>query len=235
MNYYSPSYNGFNFGVTFIPDIDQHGTVTRTKSVARDFASSSNDSPYNGAMGYKNIFQGALAYEGKMSQVAVKLSATGEAGDAKKDVNTGAATTYNRHDLRAYELGGSLGYKCFTLGGSYGNLGKSGAYKSTVAGTPVGGKKDGHFWTAGLAYEHEKFGASFTHFNSKSAAFAFVSGTPAYSNLKADTKTYSLGMDYKLAPGFMPYAELTMFDMKDKAANTKNDGSVLLFGTKLNF
>jgi outer membrane protein OmpU len=233
INYYSPQYAGFNFRITFIPDVDQHGTVAVTKTVAKNFASDAGNA-FNGAMGYKNIFQGGISYEGKMHDLGLKLSATAESGDAKDDVLS--SVQFSRHDLRAFELGANVSYKKFTLGGSYGDWGKSGAYKKNASGTSVGGNKKAHFWNAGLAYECDKFGASIGYFSSKSGAFSFAGGaTPAYSNLQTRTETVSFGMDYKLAPGFMPYAEITGFSMKDRSADTKNSGSVTLVGTKLTF
>lgn len=232
INYYSPQYNGFNFGITFIPDVDQHGTASVTKTVAKNFATDAGNAG-NGAMGYKNVFQGGISYEGKMQQVGVKLSATGEAGDAKDDLFS--ATHYTRHDLRAYELGANLSFKKFTIAGSYGDWGNSGAYKHNAAGTYVGGKKKAHFWNIGGAYECDKFGASLGYFNSKSAAFKFANATPTYSDLTTRTETVSFGVDYKLAPGFKPYAEITGFSMKDRSVDSKNSGSVTLVGTKLQF
>jgi hypothetical protein len=50
----------------------------------------------------------------------------------------------------------------------------------------------------------------------------------------------SLGVDYKLAPGFMPYAEANWFSMKEGRETTstnrlKNAGFIILAGTKLHF
>ena len=52
-------------------------------------------------------------------------------------------------------------------------------------------------------------------------------------------KLFSLGVDYKLAPGFMPYAEYSNFKFEDYNGTTtkvdSNTGHVYMVGTKLAF
>lgn len=229
VNYFSPTYSGFKAGVTFIPDTEQHGTVTLTKTVSRNTTASTTKEGLR-TSGFKNVFQGGLMYHGKWDATHLRFSALGEMGDAKDHTYL----TGKRHDLRAWELAASMHYKGFGVAGSYGDWGKSGLDK-TVANVATTGKKTGQYWTAGASYEHGNIGASFSYLGSKTGGFG-ESGA-VYSQRKGHTDAYSFGVDYKLAPGFMPYAEVTHFNMKDKSATpaTKNDGNIVLVGTKLNF
>lgn len=250
VNVFTPSFAGFKAGLTYTPDTDQHGTVNKYNSVTRQ-GSSVNDSRFSG---YKDVFQGGLHYAGKFDKVGVKFAALGEVGAAKDSVVSG--TYYERHDLRAYEVGMNLSYMGFTVGGSYGDMGKSGTFKSirtasSAAVNGVSGKKDADYYTLGAGYEHGNMGVSLGYFKSSAGAFtanrtAVTGGTGTntvnYSG-KGEFSNVSLGVDYKLAPGFMPYAEVSKFEMKDKAYAVatataepkKNSGTIVLVGSKLQF
>lgn len=160
----------------------------------------------------ENVIVGAINYEGKFDQVGVALAATGEWGSGE---------TVATEDLRTWSVGGRFDYMGFSLAGSYGDWGDS---LSTTAGLD---KRN--YWTAGLAYETGPFGASVTYIDSEFEESAGVKNT--FDNL-------SVGVDYKLAPGFTPYAEVTMFDINGGAGTgvtEDNDGTVILVGSTLRF
>lgn len=153
---------------------------------------------------YENVWNLGLNYTGQFDQVGIAASATGEWGESES-----AAV----EDLNAYALGVNLTYGGFTVGGSYGDW-----QDSTFA---VGAtNSDADYWDAGIAYETGPYGVSLTYLDSSLA-----------SN---DFQNFSVGADYKLAPGLVPYIEANFFDLDDNAATT-NDGSAILFGTQLNF
>ena len=242
---YTPSVAGFKAGVTFIPDTDHFGTVSHLKGTSRSFTTDVGANFMNGE-GFRNVVQGGFGYNGKLDKVIVKASILGEIGSAKK-VSPAANTTtnsyiYSRQKLRAYEAGASVHFMGFGLGGSYGSTGKSGAVTNqthtTVANnTPtvnntVYGTKAGRYYTGGVNYEHSKFGASFGYMNNRGPR-SIVSGVPA---AKDTTRLYSLGLDFKAAPGFMPYVEGTYFKSNvSGSATQRNNGNVILAGMKLNF
>jgi hypothetical protein len=231
ITYYTPSFAGIKAGFTYIPDAGRTGTVTTMKSVAEDLGQRNN---------YKDIVQGGLHYQGKFDKMGFKASALGEFGKAKKNVIS-ATSNKKFHDLKAWEVGMSMQYHCFSIGGSYGDWGKSGIQKSNTVSnveTKYTGAKAGKYWTAGAAYEHGHYGVSFGYMSSKNGGFKRASNT--YDPKKGNVELYSVGVDYKVAPGFMPYAEYTHFDIKSKAdvsgsTYAKNKGHVILLGTKLVF
>ena len=45
----------------------------------------------------------------------------------------------------------------------------------------------------------------------------------------------SVGVDYKLAPGLTPYAEVTWYDENPVGTVNDNKGTVVIVGTQLNF
>ena len=246
---YTPSANGLKAGVSFIPDTDQHGTVTNLKNTARSFTKSAAVEFTNG-QGFKNVVQGGFMYNGKLDKLNVKASVLGEIGSAKKyygnvtfpaqgnNPSTTQTATTTREKLRAFEAGASVHFMGFGVGGSYGNTGRSGAPKFSVsetnANTTYSAKtKKGRFYTGGVNYDHSQFGASFGYMNSRASR--------SVADPKANFNVYSGGIDLKSAPGFMPYAEVTYFNEKighsatTPARPNHNRGTIILAGMKLNF
>ncbi len=158
----------------------------------------------------ENVIIGALNYQGKFSNVGVEVGATGEWGNS--EVST-------RNDLRTYQLGAKFDYMGFSLAGSYGNWGDSLQLKSTGSDSAT------RFWTVGAAYETGPFGASVTYLDSR-----FDSGATHndFSNL-------SFGVDYKLAAGLTPYAEVNVIQLDPTGTANDNDATVVLVGTQLAF
>lgn len=257
VTYYTPSYAGLKAGVSFTPDSQGHGTIAMQRTLAKKYHNPTLNIVDSMTDGYKNVVEGGIAYNGKFDKFGVKLSATGEAGSAKKFNNLGANDTdvAHRHNLRAFQVGALVNYMGFGFGGSYGDWGKSGAVKEIQRGTTtkaVGGKKTHRFWTLGANYVHSNFGASLTYLNSTNGRFigsasgvnalapAYATTNPAYSTQKGKASAVSFGVDYQVAAGFMPYAEVTHFSMKDKSQaatelKKKDTATVFLAGTKLSF
>lgn len=247
VTYYTPTYHGLKAGVTYTPDTEQRGTVFGTQNTLL------NSKVNTLSDAYKDVWSGGFMFHHKLDKVHVKASLLGETGKAKdyavgSDIN-GTATTaatpaslLKRHKLQAWEAGASISFMGFTVAGSWGDWGKSGLSKAVTA------SKKQRFWTAGAAYEHSHFAASVSYFESKrnaditndtanvgTASIATLTNVNAPSQKVA--KVLSIGIDYKLAPGFLPYVEVSKFTLNDKTPTTgmKNSGNIFLAGTKLQF
>ncbi len=158
---------------------------------------------------YGNVFGGGVNFERSFNQVAVAASATGEVGQSEDSA---------LEDLGAYALGLQASVANFTVAGSYGNTMKTGQLKGDVD------NKNAYYWTLGGAYVQGPVGASVTYLNSNRRDNKF-------SNV-------SVGADYQLAPGLVPYAEVSFIKFDPNAAITTsgdNTGTVFLLGTQLNF
>lgn len=126
----------------------------------------------------------------------------------------GESEVNTTEDLASYALGLSVDVSGFTIGGSWGDWDDSGQV--------VGSGNDASYWDAGVAYDFGPFGASATYFEGE--------------NANNDSQNISLGADYQLAPGLVPYVELNFFELDPAGAGTTdNDGTVLLLGTELTF
>ncbi len=158
----------------------------------------------------ENVILGAINYEGKFQNVGVSLGLTGEYGNSE-------VSTVN--DLRTYQAGARFDYMGFSLAGSYGNYGDSLQTKSTANDSST------RFWTVGGAYETGPFGASVTYIDSQV-------DTGASHN---DFSNLSFGVDYKLAAGLTPYAEVSVVKLDPTATANDNDATVVVVGTQLAF
>ncbi len=209
VSYYSPRIQGVQGGVSFTPDQEEKGTASQ-------FAGANSGST---AGLFENVWNLGVNYEGQFNDVGIAASATGEIGDSKADITAPFA---NYDDLQSYALGANLSYAGFTVGGSYGISDEFGQIATN------GAELD--YYTLGAGYEFGPFGTSVTYLASTVENSA-LSTTPdkEFTNL-------SLGADYKLAPGLVPYIEVSFVDTEDNTAATPdNNGTVFIVGTALTF
>jgi hypothetical protein len=175
----------------------------------------------NDKTGFKNVFEAGLSYTTEVKEVGVKLAAVSQFGKNQNDANK---------NLRAYEVGTNLSYKGFTVGGSYGDWGK---YDVVEKNASEFGKTK--YWTAGVGYANGPLSVSLTHLQSKKGVS--VSNESAFNKLRNTV----LGVDYKVAPGVLPYVEFSSFKMNQASVaaadkDTKNNkGHIIMTGIKLNF
>lgn len=244
ISYYTPNFSGFMIGASYIPDLQAHGSIAQSGSTTKTISAVETTELNWNARPYRSIFEGGVHYEGMFDQISVKAAVLAQTGSAKKELDTGTGITSKTHkSLRAYEAGMNASYMGFSLGGSYGYWGQSG-----TRSTPTDGSAHKtRYYTLGAAYEYGPYGISLTYMNSENGYD--VGATAVRKANKLDV--ISLGMDYKVAPGLMPYLEVTTFDMKDKKvdgavgygdgptstglATKSNDGYVVMLGTKLVF
>jgi predicted porin len=158
----------------------------------------------------ENVWLGALRYAGEFSGFKVAAAATGEWGNAE---------VAGVQDLRTWNVGAQVGYMGFSVAGSYGTWGDSLRSSSAL--------DDSDYWTLGAAYETGPFGVSVTWMRSNYEATTTTDNE--FDNL-------SVGVDYKLAPGLTPYAEVSFFDIDGPTnATDDNNGTVFIAGTQLAF
>jgi hypothetical protein len=211
LNYYTPEFSGFRFGATFTPNTKVHGTASSVTSVVKDNT------------GFKNVFETGLSYTSEIKDVGVKFAVVSEFGkNQEKDVK----------NLRAYEVGTNLSYKGFTVGGSYGDWGKYGS--STAASAVEFGKTS--YWTAGVGYANGPISASLTHLQGKKG-IEKVGDNKTHNKLRNTV----IGVDYKVAPGILPYVEFSSFKMNQASQaseankDNNNKGHIFMTGVKLSF
>ena len=235
-SFFTKPITNLTLGISYIPDMDSTGTISglATKTSGPVFDAKRVHNPAT----FREIFSGGGTYDINASkELKIRTSLVGEVGKAKLPV---------LRDLKAMEAGLLFIYKeKFKVGGTYGNWGKSLTLKNTLPGT----KQKAEYWTLGAGYEYEKFGTSLTYMESKKAGGieALTTNTgvagvisaglskSSFSDIKTNNlKNLVLDVDYKLAPGFLPYFGVSNFEFKESTGST-DKGFVFMGGTRLLF
>lgn len=173
--------------------------------------------PNSGSTGTTSAVSAATGFEDVFSG-GINYAAQWDAIGFKAALTgqTGDNKTAGQPDLQAWDVGANLSFAGFTVGGSYGDLDDS-----------LGATFDTNYWDAGIGYAAGAFSASATYLNSESGP----NGGDEFDNLV-------VGVDYKLAPGLTPYAEVSFFEYDGGAGAgvaNDNEGTVVILGTELSF
>lgn len=155
---------------------------------------------------YENVVNLGVQHSGRLGEIDTLASITGEFGNAESAVT---------EDLAAVAAGLNLSYAGFTVGGNYSYWGDS---MKPVASTA----DDAHSWSVGAGYETGPFGVSIGYLNGEF--------------MENNSEIVSVGADYQLAPGLVPYVEVNFFDFEwANPATTGNNGTYAIVGTTLSF
>ncbi len=237
INYFSPVFKGFSVGLSFTPDTKTKGTVDSAKQVLKD---SCED-------GYKNVIQPAVRYEIKAND-DLKITSAVVAGFGKSKAHSykdGSDTkTIDREGLKTWQIGLGANYKAFSLSAAYGDLGQSGTLAKKDRAAANSNKYGGKYWSVGSAYGIDQYGISVNYMQSKRAGY-IAGKTQADVDAAKNNSEYnkfnavSVGADYQIMPGLMPYVEVTRFNFKENKnfgdGAKFNKGTVFLAGTKIKF
>lgn len=222
ISYYSPVFNGFQAGFSYAPDQKRAGRdVSRLDVIDLDAttAQSANTDSF-----YQDIVELGAKYTTEFNNVGLAFSAGYVKADAKDDVDTDTGPVdYN--DLDAYALGTAISFGGFTLSGNYTDLDDSVA--AATGGNTIGYEETDSY-SIGLQYETGPYVFGVNHLKAESEDKGNVLNDLEY-------KATSFGATYAAAPGWVAYAEGTMFNADDGTANTNDEGSVVLLGTRLSF
>lgn len=226
ITYYTPTFYGFQIGVSYVPDSSNVGYSTLSHTPTHGGGPAANNYSYS----IKNGFSGGITYKKSIEDdFGIKLSAVGEMGKGKaapKDDKAIAAINKANlplnprvKNLKNYMLGAQIDYGKFSIAGSYGNYMKS-------LSMPQDKNKTSNVYGIGGKYKFDKL----------STSLAFISSGHGKNKLNATT----LGADYKLAPGLLPYAEVTYFSIsgftRDPNSTKKSrKGTLAIIGTRVEF
>ena len=199
--YYStPNFYGINLSLSYAPDLDAHGP-TQEGEPKFDNGPKSFYVPNS----IHEVVEYGANYNGEFyDDYRIKLGITGVTAKSKKQVDIKDKIHASHHGLRSYNIGGLLGYKGFSIAGSYANLGKSLTKKnlpSTIKSDKTSNKLKTNYYTLGAAYNENNIGGvSLTYMNSNTYGNKF--------------SVLSLGGEYVIVPGLTAYAETNLLKYK---------------------
>lgn len=238
ISYYTPKMQGFQFGVSYTPDsanngghyslnnLDDAGFSKSRTGIQRATISNGNEVVIN--QNVKDAISAAISYEYELlNDIALRVSLTGNYAKPARtarilDRNKVLVAEGKLSNLKSYDIGGMLTYGNFSCAASYGSLGKS---LTTPIYHLAGRKTD--YYNAAVAYGQGPIKTSLSYFKS--------------SRYKNTIDAVSLGTEYKLTPGLLPYAEIAYFKAKGRpvytpdAPKAKTRGTVALLGAKFKF
>lgn len=134
--YMSPSFSGFQAGVSYAPESDSNGENVVFSSTASDF---------------RNVFETALAYTGEFNSVSVAVAGNYNFAEAQSGFE----------DLSSWTLGLKLGYNGFSIGGGYTDDGDSGntagVANDNITSWNIGATYENGPWGVGISYLDRDF------------------------------------------------------------------------------
>ncbi len=217
LSYYTPRINNIQTAFSFTAN-------TKNSNTSATLSNNNN---------IKNIISFGSNYSNSFGNVGLALSTTGEFGQSENTNINDNQIIIQKNRLASYDVGAMLTYFGFTFGASYGYWGNSlqptsGIYScqydssKTLANQSCNSanqnvRKFPHasYYTAGIAYEFGPIATSITTLHSQFQ--------------KNKYQATSLGIDYKLKRGVMPYLEITNFRFKSyqpSASNITNQSSL---------
>ena len=227
-NYYSPKRSGFQVGVSYVFDTANVGYATSMPDDHNSLFPSQ-------AADVTDLFSGGISWDGNISN---DIKASTSLVVMYGNIHRGNLAFLASEQLAAFDIGGMVSRDKLKAAASFGYTGKTGYLKGTT-----GSMAKGWYVTAGLNYEFDKLVTSLTYLHG--------------SKNKNISDIISVGADYHLASGVIPYAEITHYKMDLKrtgglammqsdnsnssyqhtvvAANEKYKGTAFIVGTKLSF
>jgi outer membrane protein OmpU len=208
ITYYTPRFSGFQFGVSYLPDVDPTGGDRNSLTLD--------------TTDYHNGFSAGLnyvhSYEMGLDVAASVGYSYAEAPDGLADPVSGGQAD----DFQGFMAGLNLGYEGFTLGGSYAKI-----TDGVIIGTTT---TEGQAYDVGLSYETGDIGVSVTYFHGETDGDFFVAG-------ESEHDSYALSGAYALGPGvsILGTVGYTEFDGEIAGSGDDNDGFYVTTGLALSF
>ncbi len=224
ITYFTPEMMGFQAGVSYIPDTANIGSNTIKHAPTH---------LHLVAPGYSFDIKDAIAWGVSQKykandDLSFKASVVGEVGKVVPKITdvTKAVAGAKFKKLRTYTVGAEVKYAKFAISGCYSNYMKS----LTANGVDDVDRKKTEIYNIGGKYSFDQLSVSLSYLRS--------------NHKKNIVNATTLAADYKLAPGILPYAEVTAFNAKGWYKNAptattytadKHSGWLLLTGVRVEF
>ncbi|MDR0297017.1 MAG: porin [Rickettsia sp.] len=243
VSYYTPEMQGFQFGISYIPDsantggnrnlknLDDNGLSKLGVGVTKVKIPGINGDKDNEVVINQNVkdaVSAGISYKYEIiDDVSIKMAITGEYGKSAGNVivlgpDNKILSRNKLSNLAAYNLGAVFTYGNMSYAASYGSLGKSLTSKTYHK---VG--RNTHYYSGAIAYGQGPMKTSVSYFRSL--------------RYKNTVDAVSLGTQYLVTPGLLPYAEISYFQAKGrpvycvKAHKRKTSSAVALIGARFGF
>jgi predicted porin len=216
IDYISPMFGPFAFGVTYTPKIGGRG-----------FAQENRD--------LKDLIGGALVYADKWGPVGINADVAYARFDY--DMNQIAATGGAYSDnatgvVHGVPLGLKISYAGFEVGGSYFRIMDSLKVGQGATGNGAAGSYDGAAWDAGVSYTTGPWRFAYAYYKSS------LAGDIQTNKSKDTQEMHNLGGAYTMGPGVTASANFAYNKYVDEAGSTvgnKQESMGFIAGLQLAF
>lgn len=217
ITYYSPSFGGFQVGVSYTPNTNAGENSGNLADATGDIGGTKNK--YGN---WSNQYGIGAKYAGTFSDVGVEVTARYQYAKPQETGGTTTATSEREND-KEWGFGAKVSYMGFSLAGSYTDLG-DGRY--TKAQNDAG-YDNGYYWDIGLAYGTGPYKVSVAYMQSRAGQG---------DGVQDDKVNYlALGASYAAAPGLDFYAEYQYVDLDQAGSTSDNQADLFLIGTQVSF
>jgi outer membrane protein OmpU len=205
LTYLTPVFSGFQFGISYTPDVNNFGPDTTGLAGATQSNNSVGGNPTFGS-----AWEASGRYEGKWQNADITL------GGGYTNVNEEARKAGSGFDpFKQWDLGGNVGWEAFNFGL---------AYVQDNGGQTQG--DNNKTWDAGVDYTTGPYKLGFSYLNNKMQLDSTVQ--------EADTDRYTGGVVYSYGPGMtfrgsVSYVKTALPNVSDVTATD------VLVGSQINF
>ncbi|MDR3518565.1 MAG: porin [Azospirillaceae bacterium] len=241
INYYTPRIAGVQVGLSYMPK--GHG--------GEDFAHVAGSGGSNGtdlnlskrnstASNVQDIYEIGFGYVGAAGPVTINLNGEYEGGNIYGTGVGGVPTGSSLRPLSAYQAGGKISYAGLDLGGDFVYAGKSGYARNP--GATNSGLDSQLTYDVGLQYTTGPILVGINYAYGQGGGAVEQGGSYSVGGHR-NTKLYSAGATYTIAPGFTAGIEYDYFKIHytdaaqvATATDSPNDrGSVVILTTGVSF
>lgn len=237
ITYFTPRFGGFQFGVSYTPNIDATGGNRQTFGLNTD----------EDAGDLNHVIGAGINFVESFNAVDIAVFAGAEWGNREEDgvvtvslVDTpfGAFFATAEDDHQSYHGGLNIGFSGFTLGGSvsYVDAGLEGEFSDSGQ----------WFYDAGVTYTTGPWTVGLTYSHSDLELDGLDIIPPGEGHFRGRRHLVELGASYALAPGVTLYGagqymkekndyDVDAFIGPDTDADQNSDGWAAAIGTKLSF
>jgi predicted porin len=222
ITYFTPEMSGFQAGISYIPD-----TANAGHNTLKDPVHNVTGISHGYSFGIKDAIAWGVTQKFKVGDdLSFKGSVTGECGKvvARNSETKELVKNIKFKNLKTYTIGGEVKYSQFALAGSYSDFMKS----MTSSAIDDAGYTKSTVKTIGGKYSFDQLSFSLTLL--------------ASDHKKNKVNAVTFATDYKLAPGLLPYAEVTAYNAKGWYKDAKGErfsdthrGTLLLVGMRMEF
>ena len=209
--YYTPRWNGLQFGISLTPDSGARGD----DNVAGD---ADNDGDRENTIGL------GLNYNQTHGDVGVRFGTTYIAAETEPNSAAASATSsLARDDISSWSIGGTLSYSGFSVGVGHGDSGDSNCTKVNVL------CDQGDWWDIAAQYRFGNTTIAGGHLENESNVLGAAIGD------QVEVWTLGVSHSFASAPGVRAWAEYTNYDVDRTGTVSDNDASYFMIGTQLAF